>query len=1588
MAENSNPPSSSGSAGNPGENSSSREEEIGRIIAECSDRLNAGEPLNVQEILEAHPHLAGELSVALEAMQEVHQMDHAGRPLGTIGDYRLLRQVGRGGMGIVYEAWQESMDRRVALKVLPADIAADTKAVTRFIREAKLAGQLQHPNVVSVFGMGVEADTPYYAMEFVRGETLARILGRLKSREKASNGKNGNGLLEVTRLFRGDVTLEKIPEVEQEAAKESPPEEKLLSDEVNLQYCLNIAGAFAGVAEGLQCAHEKGIVHRDIKPSNLILDAGSEGGGRERESGRLRILDFGLARLEGQESLTVSGDLVGTVLYMSPEQARARKIPLDHRTDIYSLGATLYEMLTRRPPFRGKNPQDTLSQILLRDPPPIRQSNPRIPKDLETIVLKCLRKAPGERYGTAEALSQDLRRFVRGDPIEARPQRTLERLARRAWRRKGWIAAFCLVTLLLLTSGLLIHKYLGDAREAEQKAYRERLLQAVAMLERDRPGKGQGRRKMSGHSGREFTEPLSDPVEDAVVDLEEIAKSFPGKPEAPYHLARGLRLLGKSSESRAALELAVECDPDFIPARHLQANFLENDGQREEASRIRNFLGEKGRSTPWADAWLRALRARQERDWKELASAQGELIRLEGTIEEPHLGFSISARLGRGRARLDLGDLDGALEDFAAARALWPELTEPSFLLGKTYYWKKDSARAEEIFRKLHSRAAFPDRVAGDVVQFYHDVGEYERCLEWTKAMPEGSLREARRADCFRHLGRLEEAIKVARKAIELDPEDTNAHWYLATALRDWGKLDEAIPVYQKAIELDPKKSIFYGSLCIALLRKGSLDETIEVSRKAIELDSGNTDGYYGLTDALMKKGRLDEAIEEYRKAIVLHPNQYIFHYNLGNFLQKKGLLDQAMEEWQKTIELHPKNADAHCNLGIAFQIKRRLDESIAACRKAIEVDPRHLKAHNSLGIALKKKGKMEEAIASYRKAIEIDSKFLGAYLNLGIALNKMGKLDEAFQVYQEAIHIEPKSTKARNSLGIIYFNKRQFEEAGRQFRKIIEIDPNHKYAHVNLGNVLYQLGNLDEAIEEYQKSIEIDSKNPRTHNNLGVTFFDQGRFEEAAEAFRKTLKLEPNDINANKNLGNALYESGRLDEAFQAYRKAVEINPGGTDAYNSLGKLLFLPQVKLDQPDEMVHLVNTLEKNLELELGEPTIVLEVLALALVYDSPARDPEKAIACVRRAVEKAGRDDPGILATLGEVQFQAGDLRGAILTMEKIQGLPGASADHKKKLEEYRRAFLPGLASYASIDALLEEPEFLDPKRSQEFLRKSKEKDSLALAAYLEGRLLQREGKHEEARIKFDAALALDKSRSEPFLRVTECLRAAGNAASAAIRLREILKPRIGDSRILWNFWFAISAVDLKRGIDEILADLATGNGGTLDQPAADLRWLLEELRDRKAIRINCGGDVYKSAGGVIWGRDRFYVSGRLYGEGEKRFEDAVTGTEDDPLYQTERWFPEGEKGKPAYQVPLPPGRYRLTLHFAEIFHREGGKRIFGVALEGKQVMEGYDPFAAGFAGADKKTINDVPVEDGLLDIEFLYQVQSPKISALEIELVK
>jgi serine/threonine protein kinase len=438
------------------------EERRNAILLSYLEAVEAGEAPDRNQLLAEHPSLYGELEAFFashdqlarlaaplrEANREVaisSTQPEAGRSevpaeIGQLGDFRLLREVGRGGMGVVYEAEQSSLRRRVALKVLPFAAAIDSRQLQRFKNEALAAAHLRHENIVPVHAVGCERGVHYYAMQFIEGQSLAALIGDLR---RAGEPQTIPGA-ETVVVSIGDTAA------------------SLSRDRTtgNRRYAHWVATLGRQAALALEHAHQTGIVHRDIKPANLLIDLG----------GQLWVTDFGLAQVTGDVGLTATGEVLGTLRYASPEQVLARRGVVDHRSDIYSLGATLYELLTLRPIFEGRDRHELLRQIADDEPRPPRSLSASVPAELETIVLKAVSKEPGERYATAQELADDLQRFLDHRPILARRPTLTERL--RKWgRRHPAVVVSCAVVLLLWSIGSVVSMAL--IREEQQRTKAE-----------------------------------------------------------------------------------------------------------------------------------------------------------------------------------------------------------------------------------------------------------------------------------------------------------------------------------------------------------------------------------------------------------------------------------------------------------------------------------------------------------------------------------------------------------------------------------------------------------------------------------------------------------------------------------------------------------------------------------------------------------------------------------------------------------------------------------------------------------------------------------------------------------------------------------------------------------------------------------------------------------------------------------------------------------------------------------------------------------------------------------------------------------
>ncbi len=498
-------------------------------------RLRGGGRPALTELIARHPELAEQLREIIPALVELEgfgdptgrfsgaRSDGAGGQPESLGDYKILRRIGGGGMGVVYEAEHESLKSRVALKVMHPRFRADAKYLRRFHVEARSAARLHHTNIVSVFDYGEQGGVCYYAMQYIQGQPLDRVLADLR-RLRADmptplaptisipDAAAAEGSLTVAQgMLTGrfasatspdfaiasagppEVSRGDSPATIDLAASEAPGESREPSSfgssslgSAEGRYYREVARVCAQVADALEYAHRAGVLHRDIKPPNLLLDA----------SGNVWVTDFGLAKLMDSDDGSRSRDLVGTFRYMAPERFGGVS---DRRGDVYSLGATLYELTALRPAFDCVD-QPRLIDLIVHEPPERpRNIDRHVPLDLETIVLKSLAKDPKDRFGSAGEMAEELRKFVEGRPIRSRPISVVERTWR--WcKRNPWLAAANIsaaaATMALAITSTIAAKVYRDGRERIAEVAKDLRKSEVAAREKlfDAPGRPGPRR--------------------------------------------------------------------------------------------------------------------------------------------------------------------------------------------------------------------------------------------------------------------------------------------------------------------------------------------------------------------------------------------------------------------------------------------------------------------------------------------------------------------------------------------------------------------------------------------------------------------------------------------------------------------------------------------------------------------------------------------------------------------------------------------------------------------------------------------------------------------------------------------------------------------------------------------------------------------------------------------------------------------------------------------------------------------------------------------------------------------------------------
>jgi serine/threonine protein kinase/Tfp pilus assembly protein PilF len=966
---------------------------LNALVEQYANRLEAGEVLDVDQCASAHPEYADRLRKLLPTMQvlaELRRSSFANGAVsgnarahsevsGTLGDFRLLREIGRGGMGIVYEAEQISLGRTVALKVLPFASTFDPRQLQRFQNEARAAACLHHNSIVPVYAVGCERGVHYYAMQIIAGQSLDRAIAEIRKMPgKEAAGTNlpatvaRDGIVDQQSQADGNGAIIAAPAHDTVREPRGQASTLSLHGETS-DYFRRVAELTIQAAEGLEHAHQSGVVHRDVKPGNLLLD----------ERGNLWVTDFGLAQFKNDAQLTMSGDLMGTLRYMSPEQALAQRIVVDHRTDIYSLGATLYEMLTLQPAFGGRDRQELLRQIAFEEPVRPRRLNRAIPMELETITAKAMEKNPAERYSTAKEMAEDLQRFLRDEPTLARRPTLWTRARKWSRRHRAGVraAAIALVLVAIALTGMA-GAWLSDwaHRRGETERAVNATLQEVDRLQKDRK--------------------LPDALARAK-HAEAIMASgtpTPALEEAVLARRRDLQFVARLEDIRTQLAANVVMQEASFTFDYSQANSNYSRAFERERIALSRLTAEKA-----------AEQIRQRSVAVELAAA---LDHWSSVAKEA--GSKDSARWKHLLVVARLADPDPLRSKLRAAL----ENKDTKTLIELAHQHKVEDLDAITI--TVFGQALRDQEATEEAITLLRAGQRQHRTDFWISFDLASQLSHQKPA-------RNQEAIRFFTTALSIRPDVAGAHTMLGNLLSQTGQVDEAIAAQRDAVRLKPDFAGFHLNFGMALKKKWELEYA------PLDPNDGN------LVTAPARTELIEQALDAFNEALRLKPGYgqainaitaTLENQNLPEAIRNKHetadfLLDQAYKLWltwktaeaikvnKRAVNVDPKNRRAHIDLGwrlVTADDPKLIDAKLAQehVKKARELSKSQKggEPRNTLGIALYRDGKWQEAIDNLDLAREARGPGTGcdSIFFLAMAHSKLGHQADARTWFDKAL--------------------------------------------------------------------------------------------------------------------------------------------------------------------------------------------------------------------------------------------------------------------------------------------------------------------------------------------------------------------------------------------------------------------------------------------------------------------------------------------------------------------------------------------------------------------------------------------------------
>jgi serine/threonine-protein kinase len=740
-----------------------------------------------------------------------------GTTLPQIPGYEVEAVLGRGGQAVVFRAQHLRLNRPVALKTVLAGAYAGPREQACLQREAEAVARLRHPHIVQVYDVGNHEGRPYFTMEYVEGGSLAQKLAGAPQPARAA-----------------------------------------------AQLVATLAGA-------VQAAHACGIVHRDLKPANVLLTA----------DGTPKISDFGLARpLQSGAGLTQSGVPMGTPSYMAPEQARGQAQALGPALDVYALGAILYELLTGRPPFRAATAAETVQQVISQEPAPPSRLNDQVPRDLETICLKCLQKEPPKRYAGAAALAEDLCRFLDSKPVLARPIGPWERAAKLV-RGRPALAALLAVLLVSLATAIGTGVVLSQQASARQIEVDQR--------------RGRARQAAEDGIAQAFTSAKAERFPEAEVILAEARKHVAN--------ADAEELRERMARAEAELKLAQKL---YGIRQMVVAASTKKRYQELEPKDYRVLATEYGKAFAEGGFDLDADPTRTAAKVQGMALADHTV----SALDEWALAAFVLKRQAEQRKLLHLARL-------ADPDPMWRDRFHDPDTWGDK---KKLRQLADEAITTAKLPPAHQLAIMSTLLgRLGANAEALQLVREAVRRRPDDFWLNLETANAYERDGNHKEAVAFRRAVVSLRPGNAWTVNALGAALTLSGDYDEAIAEFRYAIKLEPKRELLYSNLTNALSRKGQWNDCLAEWRRFAEAAPSYAPALHGYADELAVLERYEEAIPWYRKSLALDPKNLGAHLDLGLSLRFTGRFGEAVGAYRKACRLDPLNTQAHFLLGASL---------------------------------------------------------------------------------------------------------------------------------------------------------------------------------------------------------------------------------------------------------------------------------------------------------------------------------------------------------------------------------------------------------------------------------------------------------------------------------------------------------------------------------------------------------------------------------------------------------------------------------------------------------------------------------------------